>query len=191
MTETPDAIRIPEEGIVIPVTPIGDKHLIIKEWASELTPRSDGLPDGVTAIMHMKIIDDVPQCVELTFRSDHGLSAKAVREFRMEHHIERACVAVALQYDPKKASEGGSAWSVENPLPMSDVRKARAKTRGGYTDEMLREVAEIYEANQGHHPTKAVREAFDVRPSTAQLYVKRARERGFLAPFSPDKAGNQ
>lgn len=63
------------------------------------------------------------------------------------------------------------------------ARRARRSTNG-YSDERHRRVAEIYEAN-GKFPTKAVGEALGLAKSTAQLYVKKARERGFITAKPP------
>ncbi len=57
---------------------------------------------------------------------------------------------------------------------------------------MLREVAEVYTSNLATgHPTKAVREAFDVAQSTAQLYVRKARDDGWLTTSAPDRKGSR
>lgn len=60
-------------------------------------------------------------------------------------------------------------------------RGLRAANRRRMTDELLREVAKIYEgAESGGQPTKAVKEHFGLATSTASLYVKRARDAGHL-----------
>ena len=68
-------------------------------------------------------------------------------------------------------------------------RKAAKKRR--MTDDLLQAVAEVYRANVDRNPTQAVQEQFDKAPSTAALYVKLARERGFLGAAVPGKAGEQ
>ena len=47
-------------------------------------------------------------------------------------------------------------------------------------------VAETYE-HGGRHPTRAVQDAEGVAQSTAQLYVKKARERGFITRPAPGR----
>lgn len=62
-------------------------------------------------------------------------------------------------------------------------RGLRAQNRRRVTDGRLREVAEVYEdALSSGQPTKAVKEHFGLATSTASLYVKRAREAGYLPP---------
>jgi transposase len=71
-----------------------------------------------------------------------------------------------------------------------DVRSARAGRRGGYSDDLLRSVAEIYNANlAGGSPTKAVGAALHHKQSTAQLYVRKARDRGFITAPPPIRRG--
>ena len=72
-----------------------------------------------------------------------------------------------------------------------EVRKARAARKVKITDTLLREVARVYKANVSHKPTEAVATHFDRQHRTAALYVKRARERGFLGPAIKGKAGEQ
>jgi hypothetical protein len=72
-----------------------------------------------------------------------------------------------------------------------EVRKARAARKVKITDALLREVARVYKANVSHKPTEAVATHFDRQHRTAALYVKRARERGFLGPAIKGKAGEQ
>jgi hypothetical protein len=69
--------------------------------------------------------------------------------------------------------------------------RARAARKVNITDDVLREVAEVYRANVSDRPTLAVAEHFDKGHSAAALYVKRARERGFLGPAAKGKAGEQ
>ncbi len=146
----------------------------ITEWGE---PFKDQLPAGVNVKLQMQVVDGVPHCTEVRFvatREDKGVPAKALREFRLEDWIERACKAVAFRIEGGKSRNLASADSSES---LQLIRRARARARGGYTDEMLREVADIYMKHADHHPTKAVRQAFAVAPSTAQLYVKTARGR--------------
>ena len=72
-----------------------------------------------------------------------------------------------------------------------EVQKARAARKVKITDSLLREVARVYKANISDKPTEAVATHFDRQHRTAALYVKRARERGFLGPAIKGKAGEQ
>jgi hypothetical protein len=70
----------------------------------------------------------------------------------------------------------------------AQVRIAR-KTK--ITDELLREAAEIYRAAGTDKPTMAVAEHFGRQHRTAAVYVKKARERGYLGAAAVGKAGEQ
>lgn len=59
------------------------------------------------------------------------------------------------------------------------IRGLRHQARRRVTPQLLEEVARIYRENAATGaPTKAVREHFGIQPSTASLYVKRARDAG-------------
>ena len=68
------------------------------------------------------------------------------------------------------------------------VQHARRTTRRrGPSDDQLREAAEVYRSAE-HAPTQAVAEHFDVAHRTASLWIKRARERGYLPAAETGKA---
>jgi len=60
------------------------------------------------------------------------------------------------------------------------VKSARSQARRTVTDELLRQVAEVYRANLKDRPGEAVRAAFWVHPRTAARYIRAARDKGFL-----------
>ena len=68
---------------------------------------------------------------------------------------------------------------------------ARRPRRKKVDDELLLKVAEVYRANVDDRPTQAVREHFQVKPSTASWYVRQARDAGHLGPAAIGKAGEQ
>jgi hypothetical protein len=73
--------------------------------------------------------------------------------------------------------------SLPRGVSRSTFRGLRAGTRSRVTDERLQLVADTYRAAQGEGaPTKAVGRTLDVAPSTASLWVKRARDAGLLEP---------
>jgi hypothetical protein len=73
---------------------------------------------------------------------------------------------------------------------VAQTGAARAGRKVKITDALLRELADVYRANVSDKPTEAVAEHFD-KGHTAALYIKRARERGFLGPAIKGKAGEQ
>jgi hypothetical protein len=71
------------------------------------------------------------------------------------------------------------------------AREARAARQVKITDALLQEVARVYRENVGNKPTEKVAEHFDRRHRTATLYIKLARERGFLGEAIKGKAGER
>ena len=146
---------------------------------------SEGAPSGVDVAMQLRIIDGTPHCTYLVLASSEpgkGIPPKAVREFRLEDWIEKTYVNHALHYD-RATGQWDRDYSGRTVLPS--IRKARARARGGYTDDLLQDVATIYEAHADRYPTKAVREHYGFAQSTAQLYVKKAREKGYITSPAP------
>lgn len=70
------------------------------------------------------------------------------------------------------------------------VRLARRTRRPRITEDLLREVAAVYRAAPDR-PTQAVADRFERSHSTATLYVKLARDRGFLGAAIRGKAGER
>lgn len=98
-------------------------------------------------------------------------------------------------YPPVRAAEGNymfplTAWNGLRD-PVRQVREARTARKTKVTPALLREVAEVYRANVAHQPTQAVAEHFDKAHRTATLYVKRAREAGYLGAAIKGKAGER
>ena len=179
-------IEIPEV-VALAALAGSDDTLIQTEWTVVgWGERERDLPSGVDVEMSMRLIEGVPHCVAVKFlstRADGGVPASVIRAFKLEDWIERACrVRPLARYD-----DDLQPVEMSGAETLQAIRHARARARGGYTDEMLQEVARIYVANLDGHPTKAVREGFDVAQSTAQLYVKKARDRGFLTVPAPDR----
>lgn len=62
---------------------------------------------------------------------------------------------------------------------------------GAVTDELLRQVAQVYRDNINDNPTTAVAHHTGGAHRTAVLYVQQARQAGFLGAALPAKAGEQ
>jgi hypothetical protein len=56
---------------------------------------------------------------------------------------------------------------------------------------LLREVAEVYRSNVDANPTEAVGRHLGVAERTARLYVRRARDAGFLGQAMRGQAGER
>jgi hypothetical protein len=79
----------------------------------------------------------------------------------------------------------------ESQTEVRGLRRRRRDKNRTITDDLLREVAEVYRSNLDRGPTQAVAERFSKAPSTAALYVKLARDAGFLGAAIRGKAGEQ
>jgi|SRR5271157_974997 len=155
--------------------------------------------DHIQLELVITVAGGVPRCTEVrvfSTRDDVEVEARHLRDRKWENLIEHACANAALSvtaedtafvtYEPVDAESESEARQA-----LAEIRRARRAGRRlarghGYPDEMLRRVAEIYE-HGGRHPTRAVQEAEGVAQSTAQLYVKKARERGFITRPAPGR----
>ena len=141
----------------------------------------------------------VPECVDVHItRSEggHEIRVSGLAGVRIEDCLERA---VWWLMWPRV--DGGG----EPELPdkthwfdfgrareaVTQTRSARAARKVKITDDVLREVADVYRDNISDKPTEAVAEHFGKQHRTAALYIKRARERGFLGVAIKGKAGEQ
>lgn len=161
------------------------------------TAESFGRP-GVRLSLRIKVIDGVPECVGVRLTSTRDtapLTGSVVRQVDLEDWVEFACTRATRQVEEawESLDRDPDGWATGDETPAvvavraaaKAVRRAR-RSRGSYSPETLRKVAEVYEANLGSFPTKAVRELLGgVAQSTAQLYVKKARERGFITSPAP------
>ena len=154
------------------------------------------IADHVQLELVITVSGGVPRCTEarvFSTRDDVEVEARHLRR-KWENLIERACAVAALSVTAEDA-----AFVTYEPVDteseareaLAEIRRARhagrRAARGqGYPDELLRRVAEVYERG-GRYPTKAVRDALEIGQSTAQLYVKKARERGFITRPAPGR----
>jgi hypothetical protein len=146
-----------------------------------------------------QIRNGAPECVDVHItrtEGGHEIRVSGLAGVRIED-----CLEVAVYWLMSARVDGGS----EPELPdkthwfdfgrareaVSETRTARAARKVKITDGFLREVAEVYRANLADRPTEAVAEHFDKQHRTAALYVKRARERGFLGAAIKGKAGER
>lgn len=147
---------------------------------------------GVRLELRVAVADETPRCTAVTFRTLDGegdMPAGVIRDFRLQDLIELAC---SRAVEPNAAGRDGWRLPFHDPAWLAADRRARKAVGGArrrYTDDMMREVAEVYTANVTSWPTRAVRERFGVAQSTAQLYVKKARQRGFLTVPAPKGSG--
>lgn len=195
------------------ITRLRNGHeLLPGEAAVELVPLGDGrefwIPrrfdlfdsgDDGRARWRMQICvhQGVPRCQRLIFEAaaDNGeVRAGDLRELRVENMVE-----LAAQYAARRVRLDGEGRTFIEPLGLEAVRKGitlpavrrsrRVASRRVVTDDRLREVATIYRSSLNRNPTQAVQRRFGCAERTARLWVKRAREAGFLGGSIQGKAG--
>jgi len=182
------------------VTPFGGGKPLVqvghvrmpKTFTANLSEDDDGAPD---VALTFEVRSGVPECREVNIRAtDDGREVKCsgLAGVRVEDILEAALRDLMLDIQIRTAGELPD-WLDTEPgrTAVSESRKARVGRKVTVTDELLREVAEVYRANVAGHPTAAVADHFDKAHRTAALYVKRARGRGFLGAALKGKAGEQ
>lgn len=147
--------------------------------------------------MHFAVIDGVPQCRGVLVSAIKGkreVRAGDLRAIPVEDVLES--VSAHMTSRVIADDQGNVIHTTGRPFAedlirgnVAAVRDARRQTKRKVTDELLREVAEVYRQNLGSNPTEAVRGHFGVAPRTAGLYVRRARDAGFLGEAIKGKAG--
>ncbi len=158
-------------------------------------PGVDGLP-GLG--MGFAVVDGSPQCREVRIASSEGgreVRPADLRALRLDDFTEAACALVAHHW--LETTEDGIVTTVSTnrqvdaDAAIKAVTRARKDSRRRVTEDLLRQVAEVYRGHAGAQPTKVVAEHFGVKHRTAGDYVKAARDKGFLGAAIKGKAGEQ
>lgn len=114
------------------------------------------------------------------------------RHVRLEDALEEAWLKVTIPTVTRNKRVSPPVW-VFQELTEQDKRKTlrglRSQNRRKITMSVHQKVAEIWLADTTGAPTKAVADHFGLAPSTASLYVKRARDAG-LFPSPPQEAAH-
>jgi hypothetical protein len=146
-----------------------------------------------------EVRDGVPECADVHItRSEggHEIRVSGLAGVRIED-----CLEIAVWWLMSARVDGG----LEPDLPdktywfdfgrargaVAETRTVRAARKVKITDDVLREVADIYRDNISNKPTEAVAEHLGKQHRTAALYIQRARKRGFLGAAIKGKAGEQ
>ncbi len=140
--------------------------------------------------------DGTPRCIGVAVRANEGgreVQASDLRGLRLDDLGEDAAINVARHR--VRTDSGEVAW-VRDLRRFRDVRAgvhaARRGSRLAVTDDLLRTVADVYRELLDDRPTEAVRQHLELGSDrTARLYVKRARDRGFLGQAIQGKAGER
>jgi hypothetical protein len=159
-------------------------------------PALRGTPE---VYMGFEVIDGVPLCFEVRFRSGkggRGVRASDLRFETIDDWIAHCSGLVARHVRKKHTDDRPLAVRTERDADFGKVVGVVARVRRGarrsVTDALLREVADTYRANIGRAPTASVSEAFDVSYRTAGDYVRQARDRRYLGEsIKQGKAGER
>ncbi len=157
----------------------------------------EGRPE---VILGFEVRDGVPQCrrAELCSTEDgREVLSSDLRGIKLEDLLEYALVSVAMVFQHR--GEGDSGLTIMEPAEaeaerrgsLTTLRSVRREARRHVTDDVLREVARVYRENVDSNPTAAVAAFTGRAHRTAALYVKQAREAGFLGAATRGKAGEQ
>ena len=164
----------------------GDKWL--PTW---LEFETDG-HDEPNQYCRVEIRDDVPRLVELGWRArEHQ------REIRQKHlrgtevsaiiDVLYAMTIVEVR-DGKGILNLGDVGSEQDRRIRDFLYESRLdKGKRLVTDQLLRQVADVYRTNIDHAPTQAVARTFAVKSRMASKYVQQARDRGLLPPTTQGK----
>lgn len=169
--------------------------------------------DAPRVIAHFSFVGEVPQCRRLEILATSRPTSREIldRDLRglpatvkLEHWIEFALRVVAFPEDlidaegrPDFLGRGAPDAVTERRVDRT-TRSVRKQARRGLSDQLLREVAQVYRANVDSNPTASVAHHFARHHRTAGLYIKSARERidpetgePFLGRATKGRAGEQ
>ena len=143
-------------------------------------------PENHTIELGLDIEDEAPVCdvIRLQRHPERpSLNGSELRRLPLRDMITFA-VAQAAHTRRASSSEGTSVWGPATEHQMAAIGPdiSRRARRNSVTDDLLRDVARVYQANVEHQPREAVRETFTVSAASASRYIKLARQRGFLGP---------
>lgn len=129
--------------------------------------------------------DGVPRCVSVTVEKTEA--GREIRSLDLRLSVEDALEMATQSIAGRRVMP--SYEDVRSGASLRAVRGARRSARRKVTDDVLREVADIYRRNLSDNPTESVAVHLGVADRTARLYVRRARDAGFLGEALRGKAG--
>lgn len=145
------------------------------EVAQRLTPggRFNGEDDYLVIKYTYEMRSGVPECVVLSIESQYGqrdIRAKDLELIKIDDVLEATLDHLTV-------------W-MRTHQPTSRQRRTAVaglmRRRRTLSDDVLLEVARIYEENIDDAPTQAVSDHFDISKSAADKRVKRARDAGYI-----------
>ena len=143
---------------------------------------------GPTVQVEIVLHDGRPEVDELKVSrraGDPEIDAKFLREIPLSEIADRAVVQMELWARREWAetsadSPGPIGPDTSHPYWAPATEAVAARRRRSVTDELLREVAAVYNADTTGKPTKAVKEHFPTSQRNAARYVALAKKQGFI-----------
>lgn len=147
------------------------------------------LLDGRLSVVGFKVepVDRAhPQPIDAQHVRRLAFRSLEQRAWKREVVAARFEASVAAEFDADDEQEQ-AAERARSLIAASPPRGRRGRPKR--PDAMVREAARIYEEHLrggGHAPTKAVADHLFLNRSTAQKWIRDARERGYLPPLTTD-----
>jgi len=141
---------------------------------------------GPSVRLRMAVHDGRPEVDEVKVERREGdpeITATTLSDIPLRQiadDIAEAMAGVALVFGLVDQQPDEDAIAVAGESALA-IRRRRT-----ITDELLREVAHVYESDTTGAPTKAVSDQLFTSHRNATRYVALARERGLLAPFGEE-----
>lgn len=150
---------------------------------TKFTPGPD---DGFSYVVTLTVVHDGDRYVVEKMECeqiDDGppVDSAGLRLVPVARLVSHAVVPFIWQGEPQQQ---GSKWTPFGGASPDDAAD-------GPTDDALRKLAVVYAVTYavGEPPAKRVTEVFGLARSTAGRWITMARERGFLGPTTPGRAG--
>jgi hypothetical protein len=161
---------------------VGDR-LLPQRYELVFEPEEDEERPGARFVF--EVLDGTAQCREVhLISSDHGREIRRT-DLRqpLEDYLEYATLSVAQPVKSTRLEPGKTVMELDQS-GLDSFRRVvqstrRQVSRRGPGEAELREAAELYAATK-HAPTEAVAAKFGIAHRTASLWIKRARELGYL-----------
>jgi hypothetical protein len=178
------------------VEPVGRAQIPIpKTFTLQLRDDHLGQPDVEVT---WQVRDGKPECTAVTFTAaEQEVRTSWMCRVRLDGLLDSVIRwmmsgTISLEDDTGQLlNEDGAGGFQLEPGPVEAAAAVRTARKTKITDDLLREVADVYRANVDDKPTIAVAEHFGREHRTAALYVKKARDRGFLGAAMRGKAGEK
>lgn len=174
----------------------GEAYELPARFALAYQPASAGeVSDEPAWRMEFTVRDGIPQCRRITIEATHD--GREIRSIDLRLKVEDLLELAARNVAVRRVVVDGevrllrSLDDFHSGDTLRAVRRTRQAGRRRITDDVLRAVATVYRQNVESNPTAAVSAHLGVADRTARLYVKRARDAGFLGEAVPGKPGER